>query len=79
MVPIVPYQVAEGPLGGLREHFQDEFDEMRVVVVEPKQLHQVRHRRREEAAKDLKWKALISVVCFGLMHTISKGEACDAI
>ena len=76
---MVAYQVAEGPLGGLREHFQDKLDEMRVVVVEPQQLHQVRHRRREEAAKDLEWKAFISVVCFGLMHTISKGEARDAI
>ena len=59
----VPYQVAECPLGGLREHFQYELDEVRVVVVEPQQLHQVRHRRGEEPAKDLEWKESIHLSC----------------
>ena len=59
----VPYQVAEGPLGGLREDFQYELDEVRVVVVEPQQLHQVRHRRGEEPAKDLEGKAVIHLSC----------------
>ena len=67
---MVPYQVAECPLGGLCEHFQDELDEVRVVVVEPQQLHQVRHRRGEEPAEDLERKAVISAVCCGLKHKI---------
>ena len=66
---MVSYQVAECALGGLCEHFQYELDKMRVVVVEPQQLHQVRHRRGEEAAEDLEWKAFISAVCCGFKST----------